>query len=234
MNVDENRYYEMIRDYKNKIHSYQQYIQDLERENERLAFIKECLSRQVKERANVEKNNRPKKEHTGYMLVLSNPVDYRYYHHGDRKRITLFETIIQSPYNLDYSYEEAKALIYDDISRNNENDENMLNLLGAEHCYSEKKYEELIDKEINSIQTEWFNERVKEYTQEHKWKPSWDEECKLRTASTKIELHLFFDFNIRMNGKDGRWELIFFHTEPLVKVPNNMRFKKAQIKQNDK
>ena len=227
MTVENKQYYEMIQEYENIILGYQQDIWKLKQENERLMEIKECLSRQVKERANVEKDNRPKKEHTGYMLVLSNPIDYRYLHHGNKRRITLFETILQSPYNLNYSYEDARTLIYDDISKNNDNNDNMLNLLGAKHCYSEKKYEELIDNEINNIQQEWFNERVKEYTQEHKWKPNWDEECKLRTASKEIELNLYFDFNIRINGKDGRWELIFFHTDPLAKVPNNMRFKKA-------
>ena len=61
------------------------------------------LLRIAKERANADRKLKPKKEHTGYVVVFSEEVDHQY-KDGNRhvKRVLLWKTVIQSPYVVDF------------------------------------------------------------------------------------------------------------------------------------
>ena len=56
------------------------------------------LLRIAKERANADRKLKPKKEHTGYVVVFSEEIDHQY-KDGNRhvKRVLLWKTVIQSP-----------------------------------------------------------------------------------------------------------------------------------------
>ena len=62
------------------------------------------LLRISRERANADRKLKPKKEHTGYVVVLSEETDHQY-KDGNRhvRRVLLWKTVIQSPYVVDRS-----------------------------------------------------------------------------------------------------------------------------------
>lgn len=70
------------------------------------------LLRIARERANADRKLRPKKEHTGYVVVASMEKEHRY---KDRSRrlcsVMLWETVLETPYVVDFEVEEVKRLI---------------------------------------------------------------------------------------------------------------------------
>lgn len=75
------------------------------------------LLRISRERANAERKLRPKKEHTGYVVVSSTEKEYRYkITRKEFETVTLWETVIQSPYTVDFTEDEAKKLIAEDLA----------------------------------------------------------------------------------------------------------------------
>lgn len=170
----------------------QKLINEIKRKDERLKAICNSFVRQCKERSNQEKGQTPKKQHTGYSLVMSNPKDYLYVYKGTRKKIIIFETVFQTPYPIDYSYEDAYELIDQDVVFGEE-EYMLLDYMGAEEFSTNNRYEEIYE----------------EYS---------DEDLKNK--------NIFYNQNIRMNGRDGFWELILNHTKPLSSPPSIMRFPK--------
>lgn len=68
------------------------------------------LLRISKERANADRKLKPKKEHTGYAVISSAEKEYRY--KVDRRHwntVMLWETVLQSPYSVDFTEEQVKA-----------------------------------------------------------------------------------------------------------------------------
>lgn len=74
------------------------------------------LLRIAKERANADRKLKPKKEHTGYVVVSSLEKEHRY-QTGNRRwhTVTLWETVLQSPYSVDFTEEQARNQIYRDL-----------------------------------------------------------------------------------------------------------------------
>ena len=71
--------------------------------------LNENLLRISKERANADRNLKPKKEHTGYVVVSSTEKEYRY--KVDRRHwetVILWETVLQTPYPIDFTEEQAR------------------------------------------------------------------------------------------------------------------------------
>lgn len=71
--------------------------------------LNENLLRISKERANADRNLKPKKEHTGYIVVSSTEKEYRY--KVDRRHwetVILWETVLQTPYPIDFAEEQAR------------------------------------------------------------------------------------------------------------------------------
>ena len=73
---------------------------DAERkESELQRGLNENLLRIAKERANADRNLRPKKEHTGYVVIASTEKKHRYKgSDGYCKLLMLWETVLETPY----------------------------------------------------------------------------------------------------------------------------------------
>lgn len=90
----------------NRIH------QDLSEAESKIRYwqgLNENLLRISKERANADRKLKPKKEHTGYVVVSSTEKEYRY--KVDRRHwetVILWETVLQTPYPIDFTEEQAR------------------------------------------------------------------------------------------------------------------------------
>ena len=69
------------------------------------------LLRISKERANADRKLKPKKERTGYVVVSSEEREYRYRDGKKWKKVKLWETVLQSPYTVDFTEEQARVQI---------------------------------------------------------------------------------------------------------------------------
>lgn len=103
------------------------------------------LLRISKERANADRGLKPKKQHTGYGVVVSGEKEYRY-RSGSRgwRKVLLWETVIQSPYAIDLPVEVARHQIIEDLIQENEMGDAMIYRLGIEACY-DGSYEAMKD-----------------------------------------------------------------------------------------
>lgn len=67
------------------------------------------LLRIAKERANADRKLRPKREHTGYVVISSTERDHSYKDdYGKIKIVRVWETVLQSPYRIDFTVEQAR------------------------------------------------------------------------------------------------------------------------------
>ena len=70
------------------------------------------LLRIARERANADRKLKPKKEHTGYVVVSSMEKEHRYKDGNGRWRaVVLWETVLETPYAVDFCVEEVRHLI---------------------------------------------------------------------------------------------------------------------------
>lgn len=69
------------------------------------------LLRIARERANADRKLKPKKDHTGYVVVVTEDKEYRYRDGKKWKKIKLKETVLQSHYSVDFSEQEARIQI---------------------------------------------------------------------------------------------------------------------------
>lgn len=87
--------------------------EELERAQEEgvyLAGLNENLLRIARERANADRKLKRKKEHTGYVVVSSTEKEYRYkVNRRDFETVMLWETVLQSPYSIDFTEEQART-----------------------------------------------------------------------------------------------------------------------------
>lgn len=151
------------------------------------------LLRISRERANADRKLKPKKDHTGYFVVLTAEKDYRFKvsrHQWGQAR--LWETMLQSPYSVDFTEEQARKQIREDLFGENGGSSWLINGLGIALTYH-KQYEDLI--ELND----------------------WESKYKDKNIALKPELKL------RANFRAGYWEASFLHTKPLGVVPPEMR-----------
>lgn len=115
------------------------------------------LLRIAKEKANADRGLKPKKQHTGYGVVVSGEKEYRY-RDGSRRwqKALLWETVIQSPYAIDLPVEVARRQIIEDLLQKNELGEAMIYRLGLEACY-DGSYEAMIDDKQWCATPEQYN-----------------------------------------------------------------------------
>ena len=81
------------------------------REAEYRKRLNSNLIRITQERANSQRDLRPKKEHTGYVVKRSSEREHRYKDGRSMKSLVLWETVLQTPYSVEYSSEDAAKLI---------------------------------------------------------------------------------------------------------------------------
>ena len=103
------------------------------------------LRRVAKERANADRDLRPKKEHTGYLVVFSEETE-RQYKDDNRhmKRVMLWKTVIQSPYLIDFPVELIRKQILEELSQKNEDGHRLIDRLGINGIYN-KGYGSMIE-----------------------------------------------------------------------------------------
>lgn len=104
------------------------------------------LLRISKERANADRKLERKKEHSGYVVTYSAEKEYRY--KIDRRnwgRVILWETVLQSPYTADFTEQQARTQIWEDLFRVHEDNTWLIGRLGL-NAYVKEKYETLIEK----------------------------------------------------------------------------------------
>ena len=81
------------------------------RKIEYLNGLNKNLLRIARERANADRKLRPKKTHTGYVVLTSSEKEYRYKIMRKETAVAgLWETALQSPYSVDFTEEQARGL----------------------------------------------------------------------------------------------------------------------------
>jgi len=87
-------------------------LADEQRESELQRGLNANLLRIARERANADRKLKPKKEHTGYVVVSSMEKEHRY-KDGNRRwcAVMLWETVLETPYTVDFEVEEVRRLI---------------------------------------------------------------------------------------------------------------------------
>lgn len=86
------------------------------KESEYQRGLNVTLLRISRERANADRKLERKKEHSGYVVTYSAEKEYRY--KIDRRswgRVMLWETVLQSPYSADFTEQQARTQIWEDL-----------------------------------------------------------------------------------------------------------------------
>lgn len=91
------------------VKSMQETLDDAEKDIEYLKGLNENLLRIARERANADRKLKPKKGHTGYVVVVSSEKEYRYkVNRREWDTVMLWETVLQSPYSIEFTEEQAR------------------------------------------------------------------------------------------------------------------------------
>ena len=103
------------------------------------------LLRISRERANADRKLKPKKEHTGYVVVLSEETDHQY-KDGNRhvRRVLLWKTVIQSPYVVDFPEAQVRKQILEELLQEDEDGHRLIGRLGINGIYN-KGYGSMIE-----------------------------------------------------------------------------------------
>lgn len=67
------------------------------------------LLRISKERANASRKLKPKKGHSGYVVISSMEKDHSYKQGANRRTVRLWETVLQTPYSIDFTEDQART-----------------------------------------------------------------------------------------------------------------------------
>lgn len=98
--------------------------------------LNENLLRINRERANADRKLKPKKEHTGYVVCSSSEKDYTFRINRKNHKIVLWETVLQSPYTIDFTEEQARKQIIDELFVKDENGQFFISKIGITAGYS--------------------------------------------------------------------------------------------------
>ena len=94
-----------------RVKALEQELAEAQKEVEYQRGLNANLLRISRERANADRKLKPKKEHTGYIVASSEEKEYRYRDGKKWKKVKLWETVLQSPYTVDYTEEQARVQI---------------------------------------------------------------------------------------------------------------------------
>ena len=129
--------------------------------------LNQDLKRIARERANADRGIKPKKERSGYVVLSSRQKKYKYKENRhDMAEVYLWETVIQTPYVVDFTAEQAMTETQELFARD-EQGHWLIGRLGIDGEY-DGKYEDMIDdprcaawKDYNIIVEKIFNANVK-------------------------------------------------------------------------
>lgn len=117
----------------------------LDEEKRRRAYqerLNANLLRISKERANADRKLKPKKTHTGYVVTYSAEKEYRYRERKTTESVMLWETVLQTPYSVDFTEEQAKEQTRE-LFRKNESGGWLIQRIGINANYG-GPYEKMI------------------------------------------------------------------------------------------
>lgn len=105
------------------------------------------LLRIAKERANVDRKLKPKKEHTGYVVVSSTEKEHRY-KDGNRslRSVMLWETVLETPYTVDFEVAEVRKLIQE-LFQKDEDGRWLIRRIGITESYPDGYADMIYDKD---------------------------------------------------------------------------------------
>ena len=121
------------------------------------------LLRITKERANAERGLKPKKEHTGYVVLTSAEKESRYKDsYGHPRTITLWETAMETPYTVDFEAEQVRSLLQE-LFQEDEDERCPIQKIGITENYpggytamvNDKKWSEVYEK-YNVMLERWL------------------------------------------------------------------------------
>ena len=92
--------------------------------------LNENLLRISRERANADRGLKPKKEHTGYVVMNMQEKKLQRKNSRGYYTITLWETVLQSPYSVDFTEEQARYQIHEDLMQHEDGKEWALSRIG--------------------------------------------------------------------------------------------------------
>jgi len=129
-----------------KIAAMQEKMEKACKKGEYYRELNENLLRISRERANADRKLERKKDHSGYVVTYSAEKEYRYkIDRWNWGRVMLWETVLQSPYSADFTEQQARTQIWEDLFRVREDNTWQIGRLGL-NAHLKGKYETLIEK----------------------------------------------------------------------------------------
>lgn len=128
-----------------KIRQIEQALEAEQRESAYQRGLNANLLRIARERANADRHLRPKKAQTGYVVVSSTEKEQRYREDGMTRAVRLWETVLQSPYGVDFTEEQARYQMQE-LFRKSEAGGWLICRIGINACW-EGGYAELMREE---------------------------------------------------------------------------------------
>lgn len=130
-------------------------IDAAQKEIDYLKGLNANLLRISRERANADRKLRPKKKHTGYTLISSEEKDYHYKsEYGELKATVLWQTVLQTPYSIEFTEEQVRNLLKEMNSE--EGDLDILEKIGIESSYT-GRYEDMIKDRRYDLEKQGLN-----------------------------------------------------------------------------
>lgn len=214
--------------YKDKIKELEEQVDDLRLEVEAYKYCIHSITRVYKERENAKRGLYSKKEHSGYLLLYTNSIDYKFYLDGRHRIEKLYQVAFQTPYTFDIKQYDARNLIIADLLFMGEEDDDkcILEKLGAEYFNDSKRYEELLVDDFIHAREQIVEIRKRRYKEEHGY-ISYDIENEIRNNTDYYELKYIFNMDVRRNGKEGYWEAAFQANFPIEDIPKELRYRKG-------
>lgn len=114
------------------------------------------LLRISRERANADRKLKPKKAHTGYVVISSAEKERRYRDGNGRwKTVVLWETVLQGPYSVDFIEEQARKQMLEELFREDESGQWPIVQIGITGAYDGGYAAMVEDKEWREVHQEY-------------------------------------------------------------------------------
>ncbi len=110
--------------------------------------LNENLKRICKERANADRKLRPKTEHSGFVVVSSSEKEHRYKRGQRWKTVRVWETVLQTPFSIDFTEEQARREIQETLL-----DTRLITKLGIEAVFDGTYSQLQEDTEFSAMNT---------------------------------------------------------------------------------
>lgn len=131
-------------------------LQRAKEEGVYLEGLNENLLRIARERANADRKLKRKKDHTGYVVISSTEKEYRYkVNQRDFETVMLWETVLQTPYSIDFTEEQAREQTKE-LTGNEGKSDWLVGRLGVNASYN-GEYDEMLET------AKWSDEQKAKY-----------------------------------------------------------------------